>query len=96
MEAGETAPFAEIKIYSAENHQLIRAELADDNGNFSFSDLEAGDYTLEVSYVGYKDYKLPLAVCSNKKTSTGSIDLESGFKNSEFVARPNTTRHIKA
>lgn len=96
MEVGETAPFAEVKIFSVEDHQLVRAELADANGNFSFADLEAGNYTLEVSYVGYKDYKMPLALCSNKETSTGSIDLESGFNNSDFAARPNKTGLIKA
>jgi hypothetical protein len=96
MEAGETAPFAEIKIYSAENHQLVRAELADINGNFTFSDLETGDYILEVSYVGYEDYKIPVALTSNKETSTVNVDLESEFDDAEFAARPVSIKRVKA
>ncbi len=90
MEEGETAPFAEIKIYSADNNQLVKTESADEDGNFSLADLQPGDYVLEVSYVGYKDYKAPLAICSDKETNTGSIELEPKFNDAEFAARPNT------
>ncbi len=91
MEEGETAPFAEIKIYSADNNKLVTSESTDDQGNFLLEDLAPGNYLLEVSYVGYKDFKTPIAITSKNNFKTGSIELEPKFEENEFAARPQIT-----
>ena len=96
MEEGETAPFAEINIYSADNMKLVTSTLADTDGNFSLDNLNSGNYVLEVSYVGYKNYKTPLIINSDRETSTGSIELEYDFDEAEFAAHPDTRRPIRS
>ena len=39
----------------------------DDNGHFQFSDLAAGKYNLEISYVGYETFNLTISVPTDKE-----------------------------
>ncbi|NNM16182.1 MAG: TonB-dependent receptor, partial [Bacteroidia bacterium] len=54
-------PGATIQI-----EDTYRTTITDANGDFSFSDLEAGRYTLIISYIGYETLKKPVTIPSNK------------------------------
>lgn len=57
---GETLPFVSIKIF--ENGIFIRGTDSDFDGNYSFSNITAGTYDIEISYVGLQTVRLTRVV----------------------------------
>lgn len=55
-EAGEPVPFAQVKIL--QNGNVKTGATTDFDGKFKISNLEAGKYDIEVSFVGYSPVKL--------------------------------------
>ncbi len=51
--SGESIPFASIGLYNQVSGQLINGGISDEDGNFRIPDLPAGDYMLQVVFVGY-------------------------------------------
>lgn len=54
-DSGNAQAYANLGLFSASDSSLIKAELSGDNGSFEFNQLEDGNYTLKVSYVGFED-----------------------------------------
>ena len=60
-EFNDVLPFANVILYSqSEDGSLVNLEgsTTDFDGNFSFSDLPAGVYTIDISFVGYSTVKI--------------------------------------
>lgn len=55
------------------------------HGNFEIHDIKAGDYTLVVSYLGYKTLEIPISIEENKTTQVLS-ELESKKISLEDIA----------
>lgn len=53
---GEPIPFGNVAIYK--KGVLITAVESDIDGNYSFLDIEAGNYDIEASYIGYRNERL--------------------------------------
>ena len=53
---GTTVPFANAVLYSAVDSQMVKAEITNDDGFFSLSNISPGTYHLTISFVGYVDY----------------------------------------
>ena len=51
--SGESIPFASIGLYNQVSGQLINGGISDEDGGFRIPDLPAGDYMLQVVFVGY-------------------------------------------
>ena len=54
----------EINLFNSEN-KLIKTEVADQNGKFSFNDLASGNYNLKISKNGTEAYQSPVTVNEN-------------------------------
>ena len=57
--------------------ELQRSATTDDRGQFRFSNIPAGDYTLLVAYVGAADKSLPITV-TESGLAIGAISIGSG------------------
>jgi len=64
--------------------ELQRSATADDRGQFRFSNIPAGDYTLLVTYVGAADKRLPITV-TESGLAIGAISIGSGDEALEEV-----------
>jgi TonB-dependent receptor len=64
--------------------ELQRSTISDDRGQFRFSNVPAGDYTLLVTYVGAADKSLPIAV-TESGLAIGAISISSGDEALEEV-----------
>ncbi|MET0309089.1 MAG: carboxypeptidase regulatory-like domain-containing protein, partial [Sphingomonas sp.] len=58
---------------------------ADDSGNFRFPDLPAGQYTLEISFLGFDTLSESIAVPAGNATSVDLALTQPGGPNSEIV-----------
>lgn len=56
----------------------IKGTQTDENGNFEISHLENGDYTLLISYLGFKTREIPFSVSNNQNTTLETITLYEG------------------
>ena len=54
--AAEPISFATIMLHSAVDTALVKAQVSELAGNFHFQNLQAGDYFLKITYVGFTDY----------------------------------------
>lgn len=72
----EPFSFVNVALYSASNQQLVTGSLSDIDGKFElFAD--EGNYTLVISFVGYKSYKKVIKLVSLKPhLRLGTIVLE--------------------
>ncbi len=53
---GQPLEFATILLYQAADSSLVKAEMSDADGHFSFQAVAAGDFFISVSYVGLNTY----------------------------------------
>ncbi|MDT0555400.1 TonB-dependent receptor [Patiriisocius hiemis] len=56
----------------------IKGTQTDENGNFEISNLDDGDYTLSISYLGFKTREILFSVSNNQNTTLETITLYEG------------------
>ncbi len=54
---GAPVMFANVVLYSSPDATMIKVESSDENGQFTFRNLEDGTYYIEASFIGYTNYK---------------------------------------
>ena len=64
--------FATISLRKAGRTKIINGTLSEDNGTFSFTDINPGEYDLEISFIGYKE-KIIASVETTKKKPDKNI-----------------------
>lgn len=75
--SNEFLPFVNVIIKRSDDSSFVSGTISNENGLFTFSGIEPGDYLLEVTYIGYKKYISPLFIGSNSEfIDLGSILLE--------------------
>lgn len=52
---GNAISFANVALYNAADSVLVKVEISDDSGKFSLREIEAGNYYLKATYVGFAD-----------------------------------------
>lgn len=73
----EKLPFVTVSLKSPLNSKLVNGTISDDNGMFLLKEVIPGDYVLEVSYVGYQKYSMPLFVGSKSEfINIGVVQLQ--------------------
>ncbi len=80
-DANNTVVFKGADVSIAE---LNRSETTDDRGQFRFTNVPAGEYTLVVSYVGAADQSVPITVTANG-LDMGAVAIGSGNDGIEEV-----------
>jgi len=73
---GETLPF--VNLIVLQNGTQKAGAASDLDGNFSISSLQAGTYTLKVSFVGYKKFQVNDLLIKGDKITFQNVPLESG------------------
>jgi len=80
----------EINLFNSEN-KLVKTEVADQNGKFSFNDLISGNYNLKINKSGTEVYQSQVSV--NENTTLPSISLNE--KSIEAVTITKTKPYIE-
>lgn len=73
---GETLPF--VNLVLEQNGSQKAGAASDLDGNFLINSIEPGEYTLKVSFVGYKKFQVNNLLIKSNKITFQDIPLESG------------------
>ncbi|NVO32421.1 TonB-dependent receptor domain-containing protein [Hymenobacter lapidiphilus] len=75
----QPVPYATVVLLSPATGKAVDGTSADDNGKFSIPRLRAGTYTVQVSFIGYKNFEKPGVVITDdgNTVNLGSISIES-------------------
>ena len=52
--------FASVSIVKNETQKIIEGTITDENGKFIFEDLRLGEYSIEISFIGYEKLKIDI------------------------------------
>jgi outer membrane receptor protein involved in Fe transport len=75
--SSETLPFVNVVLKKSADSSFVSGTISNDNGLFTISDANPGDYLLEATYIGYRKYSSPLFIGSNSEfIDLGTILLE--------------------
>ncbi|MCF8247044.1 MAG: TonB-dependent receptor [Saprospiraceae bacterium] len=90
-DTGNPLPFANVLLLRSTDSTLVKGEVTDIDGKYSFSNVQAGDYLLSVTMVGYataysKPFTLNGSDTKDLSTITVSKDVEQ-LKTVEVVAK---------
>lgn len=73
---GHPISYANVVLLSSNDSILLKGGISDDTGMFQFENLLEEIYILKCSYLGYKDYLVPLNILkSDDKINLGTIIL---------------------
>ena len=75
-QSGEPIIFANIALYR--NGVLVTGDFTDDNGNYSFGNIDPGTYEVEVSYTGYQTTRLADITVLAGKVTTADLEISTG------------------
>ncbi|MBS1656644.1 MAG: TonB-dependent receptor [Bacteroidetes bacterium] len=65
--------FASVTLLNAADSSLIKGEVSDEAGDFDIENISAGNYILNISFLGYEPYSREINVVQS--TDVGAIDL---------------------
>ena len=68
-ENNETIAFANIILKSVDQ-EIYKGASSDENGNFYITNVAAGSYNLQVSFLGYEIYSTSIEISTNKSIET--------------------------
>ncbi|MEZ4963143.1 MAG: TonB-dependent receptor [Saprospiraceae bacterium] len=75
---GEPLPFANILLHSMKDSSLVKAEYTEDDGSFELLNIAAGEYWVNVSFVGLPEYNTkPFTVITGQEVSLPDIRLSN-------------------
>ena len=77
----EPIEFANAILLDKESNDIIIGTITDQNGNFTITTDKKGEYNLQISFVGFKDYKVKIT----KSTDLGKITLNTDNELDEIV-----------
>lgn len=63
----EALGFVNVRVTRRNSTELVKGDVTDIDGNFSITGLPVGDYTLSVTYMGYKDVKRDFAISPQRQ-----------------------------
>ena len=69
--------FVNIALITSENNSVIGNAVSDKKGNFKIDSINAGNYFLQISFIGFETNKTPsFQVKANTETALGTISLQ--------------------
>ncbi|MCB0542347.1 MAG: TonB-dependent receptor [Saprospiraceae bacterium] len=75
-ENSQPVPFATVTLLGARDSQLVKGALSDQNGTYSITGLEAGEYRLSATMLGYETaYSEPFTVLPDSKSVSADLKL---------------------
>lgn len=83
-EKGEPLSFANVQLIK--NGVVVNGVYTDDDGNYFFSDIQAGTYDVEVDYLGYGKLRTENVICKAGQTTKLNMTMEEeGVTGTEVV-----------
>ncbi len=67
--------FSNVVLYNTSDSSMVKVESSDVDGKFSFKNVEAGNYYLVSSYVGFNDYKSSEILLANSSIDMGVLQM---------------------
>ena len=74
--SNQAVPFATVALIKASDSKIIGGAMSDESGVFTISPVVSGNYTLQVSNIGYKPATKSLEVINKGVTDAGIISLQ--------------------
>ncbi|MDR0558554.1 MAG: TonB-dependent receptor family protein [Prevotellaceae bacterium] len=71
----QSLEYVTVTVKKQNSETILRGTLTDKNGNFIFNNLDYGEYTVDISFVGYKSSKTSISLTEN----TGKFDMKQVF-----------------
>lgn len=68
-------PYATLSLVKAKDSTLVTFSRADSSGNFKFNNVDAGDYLVSTSFVGYLPVWKPVSVASGENKNMGFVSM---------------------
>jgi len=88
--------YANVVIISKENSEIVKGSTTDDFGVFKIDNIEKGDYTIKISYLGFEDFSKVIEF--NKNIDLGTIILKESLQELDGVTivakRPTVKRLV--
>ncbi|MEA5139631.1 TonB-dependent receptor domain-containing protein [Arcicella rigui] len=84
-EKKQAAPFATIALLSAKDSSMVKANLTDADGNYTFDAVKNGKYLMAASMVGYNRLLSPTFVVENKAVQVPTLQLVASSKQLDEV-----------
>lgn len=89
-------PYANVIVFNKDNPEAILGSTTNDAGLFKIEDLEEGDYTIKISFLGFEDHSKELKLTDN--IDLGIIILKEIFQELDGVTivskRPTVKRMV--
>jgi len=89
--SGEPLPFANVLLLNARDSSFVKAEISEEDGSFSFREVEPGSYLCEISMIGFLPAQSPKFTVQPKQEAValGTLQLASAtdLEEVEIVAR---------
>lgn len=85
--------YASVALMDKGEKTLISGTISDTNGNFSFTNLKAGEYVLSVSFLGYKSFKTSIIL--NKECHINCLLVDDTVALNEVVVEANRSDIVK-
>ena len=86
----EPLGFVTVALYPQGSSIPTSGCSSNDDGTFLINNVKAGDYTLQISFVGYLTDSRKITVTGNSKHNMGTIRLKSDKKCSRRLWLPNS------
>lgn len=89
--SGEPIPFANVVLKSSNDAAFVSGTITQENGQFTLVEIKPGDYTLELTFLGFQTLQSPLFVGANSEyLDLGSLFLEEDAQQlDEVVVQAN-------
>lgn len=72
----ENLPYVNVALLSTKDSSLVRGTATDGDGRFELKNIEAGNYLLFISCIGYENHYRPVSVTNN--TALGTLRMKQG------------------
>lgn len=94
---GNPASFATVALHSATDSSLLQGKITNDNGEFAFAQLEAGDYFIQIQYVGMQPYQsAKIELSENKKLSPIQLEANAAALQETVVTTRRSVIEVQA
>ncbi len=92
----EPIAYANVVIMSKENSEILKGSTTNDFGAFKIDDIDKGDYTIKISFLGFEDYSK--AITLNEHIDLGIVILKENLQELDGVTvvakRPTVKRLV--
>lgn len=77
----EALPFVTVALKNSKDSALVQATVTNEEGRFTLSNIKSGNYYTEVTFIGYKSFKLNVYVGTlSQYLDLGTMELEEDAK----------------